>query len=99
VKAYKVSIMLYRLVFFMGKGFHMLGRSPFIEPPWCEASVVVHYCEGKPSGRCCCPWHMGLGTKQENTNRAMEAATRRGARKQDPLVLGGVKKTLGHPAP
>lgn len=90
---------MYRLVFFMGKGFHMLGRSPFIEPPWCEASVVVHYCEGKPSGRCCCPWHMGLGTKQENTNRAMEAAKRRGARKQDPLVLGGVKKTLGHPAP
>ncbi len=49
-------IMLYRLVFFMSKGHQQAGRSPFIEPPWSEASVVLHYCESRPSGRCCCPW-------------------------------------------
>ena len=42
VKAHRLSIMLCRLVFFMSRGFHMLGRSPFIEPPWSEVSVVVH---------------------------------------------------------
>ena len=90
---------MYRLVFFMGKGFHMLGRSPFIEPPWSEARVVVHFCEGKPSGRCCCPWHMGLGSKQENTSRALEAARHRGGRKRAQLVSLEERKALGKPAP
>ena len=84
VETHRLSIMLCRLVFFMSRGFHMLGRSPFIEPPWSEASVVVHYYEAKPSGRYCCPWHMGPGTKQENTNTALEEARHGGVGRRTP---------------
>lgn len=76
-----------------------LHVSPMLEPPFDQHTCMVHYCECKPSGVCCCPWHADFGTKQDNALRAVEARKGRGKNKEQKLVGSAVKKKLGHPAP
>lgn len=92
-------LLLYKLVFYCNKGFHDIGCSPLIEPPWSGGLVVMHLCEKKPSGACCCPWHMGFGSHSLNAMRGVAAWKYRGHRKEQPLVTAVVKKGLGKPVP
>lgn len=90
---------LYKLVFYCSKGFHDIECSPLIEPPWSEDLVVMHLCEKKPTGSCCCPWHMAFGNHSLNASRGVAARKYRGHRKEQPLAMGVVKRGLGKAVP
>lgn len=98
-KEHKVVLHLYRLCQFMCKGYYNLEMSPLREPPHDQFMCCMHYCEAKPSGVCCAPWHAGFGTKQENALRGVDARKNRGRNKTRQLVNVAQRRTLGHPAP
>lgn len=98
-KGHLVRVSLYRLCLFMSKGYQQLHRPPLLDSPWDEASCVVHYCECRPTGVCCAPWHMDFGSKRENAARGGESRKRRGKHKSRQLVTADIKVALGRPAP
>lgn len=99
VGLHRVHLMrLPNLVHYVSKGYHRIGASPFVEPPWALDRVLVHFCESR-NGACCSHWHMGLGTKQYNKLRAVDARKHKGKHKTTTIRPTRSKAHLGLPAP
>jgi hypothetical protein len=64
----RVEMLLHQLISYLKLGLQHAQQGPFDVGPRDQSKVVMHLCE---QPKCCCPWHLQLGTKSQNLQRVV----------------------------